>query len=101
VIARRDERDVLADALDDSGALVAEHGRRVARRVGARGRVEVGVADTAGHEPHQRLAGARLLEIELLHDERRPELLEHCATDLHSRRPYPLPCRAGRSTRVA
>ncbi len=43
--------------LDDAGALVAEHGRRVAGRVGARRGVEVGVADAAGDEPHEHLAG--------------------------------------------
>ena len=35
VVAGRDERHVLPDALHDAGALVAEHARRVAGRVGA------------------------------------------------------------------
>ena len=61
------EVDAVADALDDAGALVAEHRRRVAGRVGAGGRVEVGVADAAGDEPDEHLAGLRLGQIELLH----------------------------------
>ena len=66
----RDERDAVADALDDAGALVAEHAGRVAGRVGAGGGVEVGVADAAGGEPDEHLARLRLGEIDLLDDER-------------------------------
>ena len=77
------ERDAVADPLDDAGALVPEHGRRVAGRVGARGGVEIGVADAAGDEPHEHLAGSRLGQIDLAHDERGSELLEHGGPDLH------------------
>ena len=80
------ERDALADPLDDARALVAEHGRRVPGRVGAGGRVEVGVADAARDEPHEHLARARLGEVDLLNRERRTELLEHGGADLHARR---------------
>ncbi len=73
----------VADRLDDARALVAEHRRRVAGRVGAGGRVEVGVADAAGDEPDQHLARAGLGEVELLHDERLPELLEDRGSHLH------------------
>jgi hypothetical protein len=48
VVAGRHRRDVLADRLDDAGAFVSEHGRRIAGRVGAGRRVQVGVADAAG-----------------------------------------------------
>jgi hypothetical protein len=41
------------------------------------------VADAAGDEPHQHLAGARLREIDLLHLQRLPELLENCCANLH------------------
>ena len=44
-----------ADRLDDAGALVAEHGR-AGRLGGAVDRVQVGVADAAGVQPHQHLA---------------------------------------------
>ena len=74
VVAGRERGDAVADALDDAGALVPEHGRRVAGRVGAGGGVEVGVADAAGDEPHEHLAGPRLGQVDLLHDERRAEL---------------------------
>src|SRR5205823_3660621 len=60
VIARLDGGDALADALDDARALVPEHRRRVARRVGPGGGVEVGVADAARDEPDERLALVRL-----------------------------------------
>ena len=78
------ERDVRADALDDAGALVPEHGRRVAGRVGAGRRVEVGVADAARDEADEHLARARLRELDLLHDERPAELLEHRGANLHA-----------------
>ena len=84
VIAGLERRHALAEALDDAGALVAEHGRRVTRRVGAGGRVEVGVADAARNEPDENLARLRLGEIELLHRERRAELLQHRGADLHA-----------------
>ena len=85
VVALGERGDALADALDDARALVAEHRRRVAGRVGARGRVEIGVADAARDEPDEHLAGPRLGEVELLHLERRAELLEHGGADLHAR----------------
>ena len=83
VVAGRDERDAVTDALDDAGTLVAEHAGRVAGRVGAGGGVEVGVADAAGGEPDEHLARLRLGEIDLLDDERAAELLEDCGADLH------------------
>ena len=75
--------DAVADALDDAGALVAEHGRRVAGRVCSGRGVEVGVADAAGDEADEHLAGLRLGQIDLLHLERRAELLQHGGADLH------------------
>ena len=90
VVARLDERHALADRLDDARALVAEHARRVAGRVGARGGVHVGVADAAGGEPDEHLARLRLGELDLLDDERLPELLEHCGADPHRRRFSPI-----------
>ena len=77
--------DVGADLLDHAGALVPEHGRRVAGGVGAGGGVEVGVADAAGGESDQDLAGARLGQLDLLHAERLAELLEHRGAHLHDR----------------
>ena len=85
VIALGDGGDTLADALDDAGALVTEYGRRVAGRVCARRRVEIGVADPARDQPHEHLAGLRLSQVELLHLERGAEPLEHRRPDLHLR----------------
>jgi hypothetical protein len=41
------------------------------------------VADTTRHEADEHLAGARLREVDLLYDERLPELLEHGGADPH------------------
>ena len=67
MIAGPDEGDAVTDLLDDAGSLVTEHARRVPGRIRAGGRVEIGVADTAGGEPDENLAGARLGEVDLLH----------------------------------
>jgi hypothetical protein len=84
VVAGLHERHALADRLDHPGALVAEHRRRVARRVGAGRRVQVRVADAARDEADERLAGLRLGQVELLHLQRAAELLQHRGADLHS-----------------
>ena len=67
------------------GALVPEHRRRVAGRVGARGGVHVGVADAARLEADEHLAGLRLGEVDLGDAQRLAELLEHGGFDLHGR----------------
>ena len=83
VVAGLHERDPLADLLHDPGPLVAEHGRGVAGGIRARRGVEVGVAHAAGLEPHQHLARVRLVELDLLHRERLPELLENGRAHSH------------------
>ena len=83
MIAGRQRRNAAADPLDDTGALVSEHGRRVARRVGSGSGVELGVADAARDEPNEHLAGARFREVHLLHGEWSAELLEHRRAILH------------------
>jgi hypothetical protein len=83
VVTGGDVADAVADRLDDAGALVAEHRRRVPGGVDAGCRVHVGVADAACDEPHERLAGPGLGQVELLHDERPTELLEQGRSDLH------------------
>jgi hypothetical protein len=85
VVARAQRGYIGADALDDPCPLVAEHGRRVARGVGAGGRVEVGVADTAGNEANQHLPRSRLGELDLLDSERLAELLQHRRAHPHRR----------------
>ena len=77
-----ERRDAGPDRLDDPGALVPEHARRVAARVGSGRRVEIGVADAAGDDPDERLARLRLLQLDVLDDERLPELLEDCGPDV-------------------
>ena len=79
------ERHALADRLDGAAALVAEHARRVAGRVGAGRRVEVGVADAAGEQAHEHLAGTGPGELDVLHGQGRPELLEDRSTNSHGR----------------
>ena len=95
VVAGLDERHALADALDDARALVPEHARHVSGRVGARGGVQVGVADAARSEPHEHLALLRLREIDLVDDERLPEFLEHGGADLHRGQANPRACSRG------
>src|SRR5262249_21688582 len=85
VVARAHRRDAVADALHDTRSLVAEHARRIAGRVDARGRVQVGVADAARGEPHEHLARLGLGEVDLLDDERLSELLQNGGADLHER----------------
>jgi hypothetical protein len=84
VVARRQRADLGTDRLDDAGALVPEHGRRVAGGVGAGGGVEVGVADAAGVEADQHLAGPRLGQLDLLHRQRLAELLQNRGAHLHA-----------------
>src|SRR5436190_11769565 len=74
MVARRERRDAGPDDLDDARALVPEHARRVAARVGAGRRVEIGVTDAAGDDADQRLARFRSLQLDVLDDERLPEL---------------------------
>ena len=68
--------------LDDARAFVPEHARRIAARVGAGRRVEVGVADPARRQPDERLARLRLRQLDVLDDERLPELLQNCGADV-------------------
>ena len=83
VVARPDERHTLPNRLDDARALVAEDARRIPRRIGAGGRVQIGVADAAGGQPDEHLTRLGLGELDVLDDERPPELLEHRGTDPH------------------
>ena len=64
VVAGSDEGHVRPDRLDDARALVAEHARRVPARIGARRRVEVGVADAARLDPDEHLPGLRVGQLD-------------------------------------
>ncbi len=71
MVALGDPGDVGADLLDDAGALVAEDpGEHLGRQAVAQR--EVGVAQAGRHDAHQHLVGARLVEVDLLEDERWP-----------------------------
>jgi hypothetical protein len=78
-----DAPHALTDPLDDPRALVAEHRRGIAGGVRAGGGVEVGVADPAGFQADQHLAGTGFGQVHLAHLERSGELLEHGGPDLH------------------
>jgi hypothetical protein len=82
VVARLQRGDARSDRLDHSCALVPEHARRIPARVGTGRRVEVGMADAAGDDPNERLALLRLLQLDVLDDERLPELLQDCCADV-------------------
>src|SRR4051794_25781395 len=94
----RGEVDPGADGLDDPRALVAEDGRaaRLGRPVD---RVEVRVADPAGVDAHERLAGAGRGELEIGEFERRPGVLEDGRADPQDApppgAPAPAPSSAG------
>ena len=85
-VALAHQRHAPADLLDDARALVAQHGGRVARRVGAGGGVQVGVADAAGLQAHQHLALLGLGQLHLLDHQRLTELLQDCGAHLHGAR---------------
>ena len=84
VIAGGNERDAFTNALNDACTFVPEDAGRVARRISAGGRVQIGMADATGGEPNEYLARLWLGEIDLLDDERTAELLEDCCADLQS-----------------
>ena len=65
--------NTLANRLDDARALVAEHHRRGPLPL-ALDHVQVGAADAAGRHPHEHLARAWLVELDLA-DLERPSLL--------------------------
>jgi hypothetical protein len=83
VIAGRYVRDAFADALDDPRALVPEHRRRVARRIGAGRGVEIRVADPACDKPDEHLPRLGLGEVELLNPQGCAELLEDRRANSH------------------
>ena len=95
VVARSQRAHAVADRLNDARALVPEHRGSVAGRVGAGGGVHVGVAHAARRQPHEHLPGARSSKLELLHDERLAELLEHGGADLHGTIVVAAPLRRG------
>jgi len=68
--------DAGADLLDDAAALVTEDGRTW-RLGGAVDRVQVGVADAAGVQPHEHLARSRRRQLELGYHQRSADALEH------------------------
>ena len=82
MVAGRDVRDPLPHRLDDAGALVAEHTGSGKRQVAVAGDV-VGVADAAGRDPDERLARARLLQLDLLDLEVGVELRQDGGRDPH------------------
>src|SRR6202042_2173141 len=87
VVADLQVADVRTDGLNNATALVSEHRGRVSGRVDAGGGVHVGVADTAGDEPHQNLPPLRLREVYFGHVEWLSELLEYGGANLHSPQP--------------
>src|ERR687897_176550 len=90
-------RDALPHRLDHAGALVAEHHRHAAGAEVAVGEVQVGVADAGGGDAHEQLAGARRVELELLHGERLVVRVQHGGADLHAMRCASSASRSGRA----
>ena len=71
------------DRLDDARALVAEHDRMRHRIDLVVAHRNVGVADPGGDQPHAHFVWTRLLEIDGLDRERRPDSPRHGRPDLH------------------
>ena len=67
-VARRRRRHARPDRLDGAGALVAQHDRQREAQRAVRGG-QVGVADAHPRDPHQNLAGARRVDLNLLERE--------------------------------
>jgi hypothetical protein len=84
VVARRERLDAAPHPLHDACTLVSEHRRRVARGIGARRRVEVGVADATRLQTDEHLPRPGLGEIEFLHLQRSTEALEDGGANPHS-----------------
>jgi hypothetical protein len=85
VVSDREIPDLWPERLDHARALMAEHRRRVARRIDSRGGVHVGVADATGHQPYQDLPALGLCQVQLSDVQRLPELLKYSGTNLHIR----------------
>ena len=67
VVARLGAGDLVADRLDDAGALVAHH-RRSGPRDGAVDDADVAVADAGGDDPHQDLVRPGLAYLDVVAD---------------------------------
>ena len=87
VVAGGQPADVLADLLDDAGALVAADDRQLEREVTGQ-QVLVGVAQAGGGDLHQHLTGLGLVELDLLDAPRRVDLPEDRGLGLHGVYPH-------------
>ena len=87
VIADPHRGDVLADRLDDAGALVAQHEGPIEREAAvAVDDVQIAVADAGGNGADQHLAAPRLVDVDLLDRQRLVHLAEDGGCHLHGMR---------------
>jgi hypothetical protein len=83
VIPHLDRRDVRADGLDDPGSLVPEHdGKRPGEyAVPDQG---IGVAHASGHQPHPRLIGAKVAQLQTCDLQWGMQFASNRAKDFHT-----------------
>jgi hypothetical protein len=84
VIARPNALDAGSDAVDDAGALIAEHHRHA--RVGIRPvpTIEAAVTDAAGSHAHPYFSRARLVELNILYCDRSTRCAQHRSLHEHA-----------------
>ena len=75
--------NALTNLLDDACSLVPEDDRELGR-MDALDDVEIGVANTARRHANEHLARLRRIELELLDDQRLPELVQDCRPNGHA-----------------
>ena len=77
-VAGLDVAHVRPHRLHDARGLMAEHRGKLGQRIGAIDEVEVAVTDAAGDGAHQHLAPDRLVDVDLLDDERLVGPVKEC-----------------------
>ena len=88
MVARPHAGHVVADRLDDPGALVAEHDRPVEREApDPVDDMQIAVADPGRDGAHQHLAAPRLVDLDRLDRQRLVHLAKHGSCGFHGFRP--------------
>ena len=88
MIARSGETHLRAHVLHHARALVAQDdGQWVGER--ALDHLEVGMAEPAGVDPHQDVAGTQITEGDLLDNERAADLVQDGGAEVHAVAPRP------------
>src|SRR5438094_2589355 len=87
VVARRHGLDPRPDLLDHARGLVTEHDGQGMGRV-TRDHVQVTVADAVGRPPHLHLVGTGLEQLDVLHHDRLPHVVQNRRGYTHGALPF-------------